>query len=202
MAVRPHGGTFATPVEFPEPLRDPRVTVAGDQAVISATAGISCGDAGCSGNPRAFSITGTPLAAPDLDHPNRSFGAWAVRNVADLPAQGRAQAFSREAPVKAVTFEADGSLGRMQTLTRERATEPIGLALTGGGTLAVWATRERLGRRVRGRRRPLPRHLRPRRAAARAVPHELHQPRRARRRALRDRDLGSRPDGAYSVRRF
>ena len=28
------------------------------------------------------------------------------------------QPFSREAPVKAVTFEADGSLGRMQTLTR------------------------------------------------------------------------------------
>jgi hypothetical protein len=32
----------------------------------------------------------------------------------------------------------------MQTLTRVRATEPIGLALAGGGTLAVWATRERL----------------------------------------------------------
>ena len=58
VAVRPHGGTFATPVELPEPLRDPRVTVAGDQAVISATAGVSCGDSGCSGNPRAFSITG------------------------------------------------------------------------------------------------------------------------------------------------
>ena len=144
VAVRPHGGTFATPVEFPEPLRDPRVTVAGDQAVISATAGISCGDAGCSGNPRAFSITGTPLAAPDLDHPNRSFGAWAVRKSLIFQRKDGPQAFSREAPVKAVTFEADGSLGRMQTLTRVRATEPIGLALAGGGTLAVWATRERL----------------------------------------------------------
>ena len=78
VAVRLHGGAFATPVEVPgESVPDPRVTVAGDQAVISATAGGSCGDAGCSGNPRAFPITGAPLAAPDLDHPNRSFGAWA-----------------------------------------------------------------------------------------------------------------------------
>jgi hypothetical protein len=144
VAVRPHGGAFAPPVDLPGPLRDPRVTVAGDQAVISATAGVSCGDSGCSGNPRAFSITGAPLAAPDLDHPNRSFGAWAVRKALIFQRKDGPQPFSREAPVKAITFAVDGSLGRVQTLTRVRSTEPIGLALDGGGTLALWATRKRL----------------------------------------------------------
>ena len=67
-----------------------------------------------------------------------------MRNALIFQRKDAPQAFSREAPVKAVTFETDGSLGRMQTLTRVRATEPIGLALAGGGTLAVWATRERL----------------------------------------------------------
>jgi hypothetical protein len=144
IAVRPHGGTFAVQGEVGD-VTDPRVTVAGGQGVVSAIAGVSCGDAGCSGNPRAYSITGAPLAAPDLDHPNRSFGAWAVGTSLIFQRKEGPQPFSREAPVKAVTFAADGSLGRVQTLTRRRATEPIGLALAGGGTLAVWATRERLG---------------------------------------------------------
>jgi hypothetical protein len=143
IAVRPHGGTFAVQGEVAN-VTNPRVTVAGDQAVVSATAGVSCGDAGCSGDPRAYSITGAPLAAPDLDHPTRSFGAWAVRKTLLFQRKDGPRPFSREAPVKAVTFEADGSLGRMQTLTRKPATEPIGLALAGGGTLAVWANRERL----------------------------------------------------------
>ena len=196
VAVRPHGGTFATPVELPEPLRDPRVTVAGDEAVISATAGVSCGDSGCSGNPRAFSITGTPLAAPDLDHPNRSFGAWAVRKALifqrkDGPAavlargagegdhvRGRRVARARADAHARARHRADRARAR-----RRRDARDLGHAQADG-------------RRVRGRRRPLPRHLRPFRPAARAVPHELHQPRRAGRRTLRDRDVGPRQDGA------
>ena len=106
------------------------------------------------------------------------------------------QAFSREAPVKAVTFEADGSLGRMQTLTRVRATEPIGLALAGGGTLAVWATRERLDAAFAGADGRFRGISAPAGPPPEPLPHELHQPRRAGRRALRDRDLGPRPDGA------
>ena len=126
------------------------MAVAGDQAVISATAGVSCGDAGCFGNPRAFSLTGAPLAAPDLDHPKRSFGAWAVRGALIFQRKDGPRPFSREAPVKAIAFAADGSLGRLQTLTRVPATEPIGLALAGGRTLALWATRERLDAALAG----------------------------------------------------
>ena len=145
IAERPHGGAFAAPVALGTQYGDPRVTVAGDQAVVSATETTSCGDAGCSGHPRAFSSTGALLAAPRLEHPNRAFGPWAVRRSLIFQLKDGVQAFSREAPVKAVTFNVDGSLGRLQTLTEERATEPIGLALDGGGTFALWATRERLG---------------------------------------------------------
>ena len=196
VAVRPHGGAFAPPADLPAPLRDPRVTVAGDQAVISATAGVSCGDSGCAGNPRAFSITGAPLAAPDLDHPTRSFGAWAVRKALIFQRKDGPQPFSREAPVKAITFEVDGSLGRVQTLTRVRCNRADRARARRRRDARDLGHAQADGRRVRGRRRPLPRPLRPFRRAARAVPHELHQPRRAGRRPLRDRDVGPRQDGA------
>ena len=131
-------------MELPEPLRDPRVTVAGDQAVISATAGVSCGDAGCSGNPRAFSITGTPLAAPDLDHPNRSFGAWAVRKALIFQRKDGPQPFSREAPVQAVTVRGR-RVARAHADAHARARDRADRARARRRRDArVWATRKRL----------------------------------------------------------
>jgi hypothetical protein len=57
----------------------------------------------------------------------------------------RPQAFSREAPVRA--YAADGKL---QTLTHDKASEPVALELSGNRTLALWATRKGFGAALAG----------------------------------------------------
>jgi hypothetical protein len=58
--------------------------------------------------------------------------------------------FSKEAPVRAVTFGADGSVGSLQTLTPALANEPVVLPLTGGRVLALWADKRRLAAALAG----------------------------------------------------
>ena len=48
--------------------------------------------------------------------------------------------FSRAASLRAVALRPDGSIGPVQTLTRERDVDPIALSLAGRRTLALWAT--------------------------------------------------------------
>lgn len=150
-ALRPHGGTFGEPAVVGEGLTDPRVTVDGDRAVLSATMTTLCGDAGCAGRPRAIAVhpdgtLGAPVG-PSLARPNRAFAPWATPNALVFQLKTTAKPFSREAPVRALSLTAGG---RLQTLTRAPATEPVALALAGGRTLAVWATRGGLGAALAG----------------------------------------------------
>ena len=125
VTTRPHGGTFAEPAALSavEELVEPRVTVSGDQAVLTAVASPSCGDAGCAGQPRV-SVLGAdgapgPLSGPALANPRRAFGPWAASaGTIVFQLKTGVQPFSREAPVRAsVTGGA-----ALQTLTAQRTT--------------------------------------------------------------------------------
>lgn len=151
VTTRPHRGTFAEPASLPEgeQLADPRVTVSGRRAVLTALKIASCGDAGCFGEPRA-SVLGAdgvpgPLTGPVLENPRRAFAPWAVGNTVVFQLKTRVEPFSREAPVRAST-----NGGPLQTLTRQRATEPVALPLPGGRIVALWATRRALGAALAG----------------------------------------------------
>jgi hypothetical protein len=152
VTTRPHGGAFAEPVALSASDRvfEPRVTVTGDVAVITATLVAGCGDTGCAGQPRA-SVLGAdgvpgPLVGPTVPNPRRAFAPWAVANVIVFQLKTGVQPFSREAPVRASL----ASGGPLQTLTPTRATEPVAVPLPGGRVLALWATRARLGAAVAG----------------------------------------------------
>ncbi len=149
VATRRHGEAFGEPTALTVPnSTDPRVTVSGGEAVVTATAIAVCGDTSCAGQPRASRVAadGTlgALVGPTLARPSRAFAPWASGNALVFQLKDRVQPFSREAPVRAVALRADGSVGPLQTLTSHRATEPVGLPLSGGRTLAVWATRSAL----------------------------------------------------------
>jgi hypothetical protein len=153
LTMRPHGGTFTEPVVLApgHALTDARVTMADGQATISATDATACGDAGCAGQPRALRLAadGTPgeLLGPVLANPNRAFAPWAAGAALVFQLKAGVQPFTREAPVRAVSLTGDGAL---QTLTRDRATEPVALALPDGRVLAVWATRSSFGAALAG----------------------------------------------------
>jgi hypothetical protein len=144
VTTRPRGGVFGEPVVVGTGLSDPRLTVAGDRATLTVVAGASCGDAGCSGLPRA-SVIGEdgvpgPLTGPELPNPRRAFAPWAVGSTLVFALKTGVQPFSREAPVRA-----SSSGGPLQTLTAERASEPVALSLESGKVLALWATRKAFG---------------------------------------------------------
>jgi hypothetical protein len=150
-AVRPHGGAFSEPAAVGERLADPRVTVAGDRAVLTATAVTRCGESRCAGHPQAFPLNpdgslGAP-EGPALAQPTRAFGPWAAPGAIVFQLKTGPQPFSAQAPVHAAALRPDAPL---QTLTRKPATEPVALALSGDRTLAVWATRSRLGAALAG----------------------------------------------------
>lgn len=150
-ALRPHSGAFSTPAVVGDGLTDPRVTVAGTSAVLSVTMTALCGDTSCAGQPRAIPLNpdgtlGTPVG-PTVARPSRAFAPWAAPGALVFQHKTKAKPFSREAPVRAASLTADGPL---QTLTREPATEPVALALDGGRTLALWATRRGLGTALAG----------------------------------------------------
>jgi hypothetical protein len=149
VTTRPHGGTFVEPVAVGDDLADPRVSVSGDRAVLTVTAIAGCGDSGCFGQPRA-SVLGAdglpgPLTGPALENPRRAFAPWAAGETVVFQLKTRVEPFSREAPVQASTGG-----GPLQTLTAERATEPVALPLPGGRILALWATRKALGAALAG----------------------------------------------------
>src|SRR5439155_23932507 len=130
----PPGGAFGAPVPLAGDFYDePGVSAAAGQVMIGAERATTCGDAGCAGFPQAAFLapdgTHGPLAGPALAHPNRAFGPWAVptgagAGVLVFQLKQRAEAFSREAPVRAATVGADGTVGTLQTLTTGRAGEP------------------------------------------------------------------------------
>jgi len=108
----------------------------------------TCGDTGCAGEPRSIAVNpdntlGAP-AGPDLPKPNRAFAPWATPEAIVFLLKTGPKAFSKEAPVRAF------AAGRLQTLTTQLAHEPVALSLTGGRTLAVWATRAKLGAALAG----------------------------------------------------
>ena len=146
-----HGGQIANPRPLPSDgsVVDPRVAAAdAGMSLVTATKVTRCGDAGCSGAPFVWRSgeTGDPVAlgGPQLDAPGRAFGP----SVAPLAGGGASlvfqlkdgpQPFSRQAPVKAVRITANGTAGRLQTLTSRLAEEPVAVALTGSRVLVVWS---------------------------------------------------------------
>jgi hypothetical protein len=144
-AIRPHGGAFGEPAVVGDGLTDPRIT--GSTITVTRIAG--CGDTGCAGEPRAIAVNpdgtlGTP-SGPALPNPRRAFAPWATAGAIVFLLKTRSKPFSVEAPVRA--YAADG---RLQTLTRALANEPVALALADGRTVALWATRTRLGAALAG----------------------------------------------------
>ena len=144
LATRPHGGAFAEPTVVGAGLTSPRVT-GSTLTVIMTTV---CGDTGCAGQPRSIAVNpdgtlGTPVG-PTLAKPNRAFAPWATASALVFLLKTGSQPFSKEAPVRAY------AAGRLQTLTTARAHEPVALALADGRTLALWATRTKLGAALAG----------------------------------------------------
>ncbi len=139
LATRPHGGAFGEPVVVGTGMTSPRVT-GSTLTVIMTTV---CGDTGCAGRPRSIAVNpdgtlGTPVG-PELAKPNRAFAPWATASALVFLLKTGSRPFSKEAPVRAY------AAGRLQTLTTARAHEPVALALADGRTLALWATRTKLG---------------------------------------------------------
>lgn len=155
VATRPHGGTFGTPVELPgPPAADPRVTVdPAGRALVAFTRIARRGDAGFFGSPAATTVlpdgtVGVPFG-PTLDFPQRAFGPSAAFTnlgaVLVFQLKEMSEPFAQEAPVRAVTIGADGTIGVLQTLTSGRAKEPVAVPLTGGRVLVVWSGRKGIG---------------------------------------------------------
>ena len=68
----------------------------------------------------------------------------------DFQLKTKPSPFSKEAPVRAVAFGPDGSVGSLQTLTRSLAHEAVARPLTGGRVLALWADKRRLAGALAG----------------------------------------------------
>ena len=157
VAVRPHSGTFAPPVALPgnDKLADPRVTVADGVALVAATAVTHCNESVCGGQPRASRVaadgTPGPLAGPSLNNPGRAFGPWAVEGALVFQRKAGPDPFTLAASLRAVALRADGSVGALQTLTRERAVEPVALPLVARRTLVVWTSAEAFDAALAGR---------------------------------------------------
>ena len=162
VSVRPHGGAFGAPVALAgAAAADPRVAVdAAGRAVIAATQIVSAGDAAVFGHPILAGVRADgSLAAtigPVLTHPQRAFAPSAAltrggAGVLVFQLKTEPAAFSTEAPVRAVAFDAGGGLGRRQTLTRGRAKEPVAAMLSRGRVLVVWSGRRGVGAALAGR---------------------------------------------------
>ena len=161
VCVRPHGGAFGAPVALGEaPAADPRVAVdATGRAVIAATRVSNRGDAGVFGGPIVAAVgpDGALGAAvgPALRHPGRAFAPSAAltksgAGVLVFALKPKPEAFGTEAPVRAVTFDAAGRVGRLQTLTTGRAKEPVTMPLSGGRVLTMWSGRRGIGAALAG----------------------------------------------------
>jgi hypothetical protein len=119
----------------------------------------SCPESGCFGAPGvALLAAGAAPASPfgpSIDRPYRAFAPTAAltasnRGVLVFQLKTKPAPFSTSAPVRAVTFAADGTFGPLQTLTPARANEPVVMPLSGGRALVVWAERQRIGAALAG----------------------------------------------------
>ena len=155
VATRPHGGGFGIPVELPGPAAaDPRVaTDPAGRALVAFTRVASRGDAGSFGVPAVSLVApdgtlGPPLG-PALPFPKRAFGPSAAFSPGGVSLvfqlKPGSEPFATEAPVRAVSIDADGTIGGLQTLTAGRAKEPLALGLSRGRVLVVWSGRKGIG---------------------------------------------------------
>ena len=130
----------------------------------------ACGDAGCSGQPRAIRLDadGTPGPLPARPRPpDRAFAPWAARQRARLPAQDRRRSRSR-----ARRRCARCARGRRPAPDADRASARPSRSrspLAGGRTLALWATRKALGAALAGADGRFTHDRRPARPAAGAA---------------------------------
>jgi hypothetical protein len=158
VSTRLHGRAFSEPVAVPGPAMEPRVAVGtGGRAVLATVRTDSCAESGCFGAPGVALLAAAPASpfGPSIDRPYRAFAPTAAltasnRGVLVFQRKTRRAPFSTEAPVRAVTFAADGTLGPLQTLTHTRANEPVVMPLSGGRALVVWAERQRIGAALAG----------------------------------------------------
>lgn len=161
LSTRPHGGAFSAPVDLPTPPgagligEEPRVAVGpGGSALASYVQASGCGEASCSGAPVVSTLSpqgapaaplGPALANPRLAlAPNAAFTS-ATGGVLVFELKTRSAPLSTLAPVRAANFRTDGTVGRLQTLTSERAGEPVPASLSRGRALALWVSRLRTG---------------------------------------------------------
>jgi hypothetical protein len=160
VTTRAHGGVFGEPVPVPGPAAEPRVAVGqGGRAVIAVARTESCAESACFGLPgvallAAAGPPGTPFG-PSLPQPRRAFSPIAALTADDagvlvFQLKTKPSPFSKEAPVRAVAFGADGSVGSLQTLTRSLAHEAVALPLNAGRVLALWADKRRLAAALAG----------------------------------------------------
>lgn len=160
VSTRPHGGAFSAPAELPagDPGligEEPRVAVGpAGSAAVAYTRARGCGESACTGAP-AVSLLGAggepggPLG-PVLDKPVFALAPSAAFTSATGGAlvfqlKDHSAPLSTLAPVRAVNFRADGTIGKLQTLTTERAGEPVAVPLSRGRALALWVSRRRTG---------------------------------------------------------
>jgi hypothetical protein len=155
VTTRPHGGVFAAPIAVPVANAvEPRVAVDGaGHAIVAFTRVSRCGDVGCFGAPAAVNVLAdgstSPPAGPVLDFPGRAFAPsvayTGVGAAIVFQLKSKSAAFSTEAPVMAVTLNADGTVGGLQTLTNRLAGEPVAMPISRGRVLAVWEGSRGLG---------------------------------------------------------
>jgi hypothetical protein len=161
VATRPHGGRFGDAVALPGRVEHPQLAVDSDgRAVIAVTRDGNCTEVGvCFGLPGVSLLpqTGVPGSAfgPPLDHPRRAFSPTAAPTrsgggVLVFALKTRPSPFSAQAPLAAVTFDAGGRVGPLQTLTSARASFPFLGSLSRGRALVVWAGSRGLGAALAG----------------------------------------------------
>lgn len=159
VSTRPHGGAFGTPVVLPGPAAEPHATVGpGGRAGVAVARTDACPETGCFGAPGIALLTAdTPASpfGPSLLRPRRAFLPTAALTAADrgvlvFQLKAKPAPFSREAPVWAVTFATNGTVGTPQMLTPELAYEPVAMSLSGRRALAVWTTRRGIGAALTG----------------------------------------------------
>lgn len=158
IATRPHGGSFTArtvPGGREGRIVGAGVSVRGASVAISATVTERCGDVGCFGAPGLLrlGVDDAPMSAtkPALRYPGRAFAP----EIAALP-EGRSivafrqktgvDAFSTQAPLRALVFGAEGKPGPVQILS-SRPVSAMRLVSVDRGVaaLAVWSGQRGFG---------------------------------------------------------
>jgi hypothetical protein len=159
MSARPHGGDFGEPLAVPGPAAEPHVAVGpGGRTAVAVVRTDSCAEAGCFGAPGVALLgaaaPGSPFG-PSIVRPYRVFAPTAAltaghRGLLVFQLKTKPAPFSKEAPVRAVAFATDGTVGPLQTLTPAPANEPVAMPLSSGRAVALWAGRRGIGAALTG----------------------------------------------------